>query len=90
MQSGLLPHPGRRGAVAILVTVTVTPLYWGDRYGHQDHRRLHAEGVSEQKGHFAPLALLEWQRLDAIIGRIRVPRRTRILPVIQSCDWCDA
>jgi hypothetical protein len=41
-QSGLLPHSGRRGAVVILVNVTVTPIEGGDRYGQQDHRRQHA------------------------------------------------
>jgi hypothetical protein len=66
VQSGLLPHPGGRGAVVIMVTVTVTPIEGGDRYGQQDHRLQHAdrarhraEGILEQKGYFAPLTLTE-------------------------------
>jgi hypothetical protein len=65
-QSGLLPHPGRRGAAAIMVNVTVTPIEEGDRYGQQDRRRRHAgragitrRGTLEQKGYFTPLTLGE-------------------------------
>jgi hypothetical protein len=35
-QSGLLPHPGRRGGVVNMVNVTVTAIEAGDRYGHHE------------------------------------------------------
>jgi hypothetical protein len=60
-QSGLLPHPDGRGAVVIMVNVTVTPIEGGDRNGHHDHRRedaartLHRRGACAMPavGHFA-------------------------------------
>jgi hypothetical protein len=46
----VIPRPADVLPVMILVTVTVTPLYWGDRYGHHDHDDAPAPRMRQKTG----------------------------------------
>jgi hypothetical protein len=61
----MMPRPAGVLPAMILLTVTVTPLYWGDRYGHHNH-----DG--------APAARMrQMTRLRPSPGRIPHPRGAR-------------
>jgi hypothetical protein len=64
-----MPRPAGALPTMIMVTVTVTTLYGGDRYGHHDHDGAPAAGMRQKtRLHLCPGRDHDWPRMAGAPG----------------------